>query len=226
MNKIISLCAILFWCLSISSVSKAQTPPSADERAQYSAFHKAVLDGDLSKVRQLVADGADIEERDDSGRTALHIATFYSHKKMFSFLVKAGSDVNAFEDDQYDVVTIAAVANDVEMLQLTLASGCNPKNTTSLYKGTALIASAHLGHTEVVDVLLKANSNVDHVNNLGWTALLEAVILGDGSSKYVKVVKSLLAFKADKNIADNQGVTPLEHARQRGYEEIIELLEK
>ena len=51
--------------------------------------------------------------------------------------------------------------------------------------------------------------DVDHVNDLGWTALLEAVILGDGGRAHTEIVRMLLAAKAIPNIADRQGVTPL-----------------
>jgi hypothetical protein len=65
---------------------------------------------------------------------------------------------------------------------------------------------------------------VNHVNRLGWTALLEAVILGDGSKTYQDIVRLLLDGKADPNIADREGVTPLAHAVRRGYREIVAML--
>jgi ankyrin repeat protein len=74
--------------------------------------------------------------------------------------------------------------------------------------------------------LLATKIDVDHVNNLGWTALLEAVILGDGGAAHTEIVRLLVAAKANPNIADRQGVTPLQHARSRGYREIAALLEK
>ena len=66
---------------------------------------------------------------------------------------------------------------------------------------------------------------VDHVNRLGWTALLEAVILSDGGPRHQDVVRALLEVGADRSIGDNDGVTALEHARARGYTEIAALLE-
>ncbi|WP_169545427.1 ankyrin repeat domain-containing protein [Sneathiella aquimaris] len=218
-------CTLFSIYLLSASDSKAQTPPSSDEVTQYSPFFKAVIEGDVEKTQKYISQGDDLEQRDTAGRTALHIAAYESNEEMFTLLVQAGSNVNAFENDEYDVVTIAAVANDIEMLELALSSGGDAKNTTSPYKGTALIASAHLGHVKVVEMLLKAGSNIDHVNNLGWTALLEAIILGNGSSNYIKVVELLMAFGADKAITDNQGVLPISHARQRGYTEIVHLLE-
>src|ERR1700681_582458 len=82
------------------------------------------------------------------------------------------------------MVTIAAVANDVEMLRIALTGGGSAKNITSPYDGTALIAAAHLGHAAVVRLLIDAGAALDHVHNLGWTALIEAVILGDGGKNH------------------------------------------
>ena len=88
--------------------------------------------------------------------------------------------MNALDNDAYDIVTIAAVANDLELVELALELGENAGNVTSPYDGTALIAAAHLGHHEVVKRLIAGGAPIDHINNLGWTALIEAVILGDG----------------------------------------------
>jgi ankyrin repeat protein len=77
---------------------------------------------------------------------------------------------------------------------------------------------------ETVRVLLEAGVAVDHVNNLGWTALLEAVILGDGSARYADIVRLLIAHHANLNLPDRQGVTALAHAQQRGQRAVSMLL--
>ena len=59
---------------------------------------------------------------------------------------------------------------------------------------------------------------------VGWTALLEAIILGDGGPAHTEIVRLLLAAGARHDIADAQGVTPLAHARQRGQGPIVGLL--
>ncbi len=73
-------------------------------------------------------------------------------------------------------------------------------------------------------MLLGSAIAVNHINNLGWTALLEAVILGDGGARHTEIVKLLIAHGANVNIADKQGVTPLAHAEQRGQRAIGEML--
>lgn len=212
-------------CILFGASSQAQTPPSSNEVEQFSPFHQAVYQGNIEDVISHIQNTNNLEQRDMFGRTAVHIATYQSEKEILEYLVKAGADVNAFENDQYDAVTIAAVANDLETLRTVLKLGGDPKNTTSPYDGTSLIAAAHLGHVDVVKALLIAGSNVDHINNLGWTALLEAIILGDGGSHHTSIVRDLLNHGADKSIADRRGTTPLMHARQYNYREMIELLE-
>jgi uncharacterized protein len=73
--------------------------------------------------------------------------------------------------------------------------------------------------------LLRTDIEVNHVNNPGWTALLEAIILGDGGRNHTEVVRLLVGAGADVNLADGEGVTPLEHARQRGYDKIVRILQ-
>jgi len=96
---------------------------------------------------------------------------------------------------------------------------------TSIYSGTALIAAAHLGHVEVVRRLIAAGAPLDHVNNLGWTALMESIVLGDGGNNHTETLRALVSAGADVNIADRSGVTPLQHARNRGFAAMVKILE-
>jgi len=133
---------------------------------------------------------------------------------------------NALERDRYDIVTIAAVANDVRSLDTALAIGARATNVTSRYDGTALIAAAHLGHDAVVRTLIRAGAPLDHVNNLGWTAVIESIVLGDGGPRHVATLKALVDAGADVNLADRSGTTPLALARGRGFREMVVLLER
>ena len=120
-------------------------------------------------------------------------------------LLRLGADANAFEAQKYDIVTIAAVADDVPMLKLALAGGGSAKNITSPYEGTALIAASHLGHDEVVRLLIAAQAPLDHVNNLGWTALIESIVLGNGGKRHIATLDALVKAGADVNRADRGG---------------------
>lgn len=202
----------------------AQTAPSEREIAAYDGLFRAAHEGDVAMIERLVAEGADVNARDARGRTPAHVAAFASEDDALRALAEAGADMNALEHRAYDVVTIAAVADDPELMSLAIELGNDPGLTTSPYDGTALIAAAHLGHAEVVRRLIDAGAPLDHINNLHWTAVMEAVVLGDGGQDHQAVLDALLTAGADRSLADRDGVTPLEHAEARGFAEMAERL--
>ena len=202
----------------------AQTAPSARDIAAHDGLHRAAHRDDAAEIVRLAAEGVDLNARDGAGRTPAHVAAFASADAALAALAAAGADMNALKDGRYDVVTIAAVANDPGLMSLALTLGNRPDLVTSIYDGTALIAAAHLGHHEVVARLAAAGAPLDHVNNLGWTALIEAVVLGDGGPDHQRTVQALVTAGADRSIPDRDGVTPLQHARARSYDAIAALL--
>ena len=216
--------SLLILALALPAAASAQLAPSSADIAGYTGLHRAAHLGDAALIRQLVADGADLTVREAHGRTPVHVAAFASHEAAIAALAEAGADMNALEDGLYDAVTIAAVADDPEMLSAALAAGNRADLVTSVYDGTALIAAAHLGHAEVVRRLIAAGAPLDHVNNLGWTALIEAVVLGDGGPAHVATARALLEAGADPDIPDRTGATPLQLARQRGYAGMADLI--
>ena len=162
------------------SAAFAQTPPTPTELSAYRGLHAAAAQGEVDDIQRLAQTGVDPNARDSNGRTPLHVAAFQGHGSVAQALIAAGSDPGLLDNQRYDAVTIAAVRDDVPTLKALLASGASAKLITSIYDGTALIAAAHLGHDGVIRELIRAGAPLDHVNNLGWTALIEAVILGDG----------------------------------------------
>jgi ankyrin repeat protein len=167
------LVSILLGVLFVSRIAVAQVAPSSSEVAAYRGLHAAAAKGDTTEIARLVKAGSPIDARDSRARTPLHVATYMRRPDAARALMRLGADPNALEAQQYDIVTIAAVANDVPMLKVALEGGCKATNVTSPYQGTALIAAAHLGHDEVVRILIAAKAPLDHVNNLGWTALID-----------------------------------------------------
>ncbi|MEH6834460.1 MULTISPECIES: ankyrin repeat domain-containing protein [Falsihalocynthiibacter] len=211
--------------LVLFGAAHAQTAPSRSDVASYVGLHRAAHEGQAGEIARLIAAGADPNVRDPAGRTPAHVAAFASHNNALTALAQGGADMNALEDGVYDVVTIAAVADDPDMVSLAMSLGNKADLITSVYDGTALIAAAHLGHAEVVARLVAGGAPLDHINNLGWTAVMEAVVLGNGGADHVRTVQILVEAGADISLSDRDGVTPLQHARSRGYAEIVSLLE-
>jgi uncharacterized protein len=203
----------------------AQVPPGTLEASQYQGLHAAAWRGDGPKIEKLAAANANLNARDPHGRTPLHVATFARQRGAIRALVKAGADINLLENDRYDGVTIASVADDDETLRVLLSLGASAKQVTSRYDGAALIAAAHLGHDGVVRQLIAAGAPLDHVNNLHWTAVIESIVLGDGGPGHQATLKALLEAGASLKLTDRQGQTPLQLARSRGYKDMVKLLE-
>jgi ankyrin repeat protein len=151
------------------------------------------------------------------------VATFAKQTEVIRALVSAGADINLLESDRYDAVTIASVADDEATLRTLLALGADAKQITSRYDGTALIAAAHLGHDGVVRQLIAAGAPLDHVNNLHWTAVIEAIVLGNGGARHQSTLKALIDAGANLQLKDAQGLTPLRLARQRGYTAMVNM---
>ena len=220
-------------CLALAGPASAQLPPSAGEAAAYQGLqeglyeglHAAAHRGDLVAIRKLATSKAALEARDGAGRTPLHVATFARQHHAVRALLQAGADHSALEQGRYDAVTIAAVADDEETLRVLLQGGASARLVTSRYDGTALIAAAHLGHVGVVRQLIKAGAPLDHVNNLHWTAVIEAIVLGDGGIRHQATLKALLEAGASTRLADRSGTTPLQLARARGYIAMAQMLQ-
>ncbi|HSE93480.1 MAG TPA: ankyrin repeat domain-containing protein [Methylomirabilota bacterium] len=203
-----------------SSVAGGREPTSRDLDLITTA-----ASGNTARVKRLLVAGASVRAADARGVTALIAAAYRNHVHVARVLIQAGADVNAQDRTRQSAFLIATSEGYVELLRLTLEGGADVRRTDS-YDGTGLIRAAHHGHVEVVRELLRAKTPIDHVNRLGWTALLEAIILGDGGPRHTETVRLLVEAGADVNLADGDGVTPLAHARRRGQTRIVEILER
>ena len=216
------MCA-LSWTglLFMASVSLAGAEPG--HRTGDQALIAVAERNDVEAVRQLLKEGASVRARDPQGRTALLAATYRNHVEIAKLLILTGSDVNTQDAMQNSPLLLAGASGYLDILRMTLAA--DPDFTIyNRYGGTALIPACERGHVEVVKELLKTKIDVNHVNRLGWTALLEAIILGDGGPTHQTIVGLLVAAGADLNLGDGDGVTPLRHARQKGYRVIADIL--
>jgi ankyrin repeat protein len=207
------------------AASLAQTPPSERELRIYAGLHDAAARGDAAEIEQLIAQGEKSNIQDANSRTPLHVAAFLRRHGAARALLRLGANPNALDAQRYDIITIAAVNNDLEMLNIALEAGGDARAITGPYKHTALMAAAHRGHVEIVRALIAAKAPLNHVNDFGRTALLEAVVLGNGGGNHRAAVEALVEAGADVTIPDRYGITALQHARTRGYSQIARILE-
>ncbi|UYM03437.1 ankyrin repeat domain-containing protein [Solicola gregarius] len=187
------------------------------------ALLDAAASGDADRAALAIRAGAELEVGDERGRTPLLVAVTNDRIDVARLLVALGADPDAL-DDQHDTPwLVTGVTGSVPMLEALLSADPD-LSIRNRYGGLSAIPASERGHVEYVRRVVRTDIDINHVNDLGWTALLEAVILGDGSRPYQEIVRILLAAGADPAIADGDGVTALQHAESSGQDGVANVL--
>ena len=184
----------------------------------------AAAAGDAAAVQDLLNRGASVRATDQNGRTPLTAAAYGNHVAVAEILLAAGAEPNEKDRTVQSpyLISTSEIGDDPALLDLLLGAGADVSSRDS-FNGTGLIRAADRGFPRIIERLLVTDIEVNHVNRLGWTALHEAIVLGDGGPQYVEVVQLLVAAGADVNLEGN-GRSPLQHATDRGYTGIAEVL--
>lgn len=215
----------LLWCNpSSANGDKMKINQSIFDRVLATAYA-----GDNQKLLEYSQSG-DINTLDRQGLSAVLQSVKDNRLDATKLLIEAGADVDAFDPDiaanviDQTAFLYAGAAGNNNALNILISANARV-DIYNYYGGTALIPAAEKGHVETVRLLLEeSNVDVNHVNNLGWTALMEAVLLSDGGPDHQQIVELLLKHGADRNIADRDGITVLQHAQLKGFAKIVQLL--
>lgn len=178
----------------------------------------AAFENDLTKVKDLIRNGEDVNQREEDGTTALDLAVAHGNLKMIRRLLRNGVNVNSTHTNGETALFWLTEENAVPTLQLLLRSGLNV-NHTNVDGDTPLIRFSTYGAYAVVNALIAQGANVNAANKSGRTALMEAA--GNGSTETVNI---LLAAGAIYGLLDANGDDALQLAKDRDQYDIADIL--
>lgn len=211
------LIAILALFLASRAVSASELPIVA-----------AAYNDDFDQVARLIADGAEVNKKNDYGVAALSLAAQSGHSKLIKLLLESGADPETSLKGGETVLMTAARTGKPESVELLLSHGANV-HARDWKEQDALMWAVADGHHEVVKLLLDAGADANRKLNSGFTPMLFAVRNG-----HSKVVETLIDHGIDPTIAStneskirkgiSKGTTPLRIAVENGHFETALLL--
>ncbi len=174
---------------------------------------------DGAAVRQLLADGANVDTRRADGATALLWAAHWDDLETVELLLESGADVNAADDHGVTPLMRAAENASIGAVEMLLAAGADP-NAAQTSGLTALMVAARTGSIEVVRSLLEHGADLNAATTeTSATALMWAV-----AAPHPAIVERLLEGGAEVDVSTTKGMTPLLTAAQQGDIEMARLL--
>ncbi len=190
-------------------------------------FLKAVENNDVETVTQLVQtlDKNNLHVVvNDQGQTPLMVAVLQNNLALTTILLEAGFDPNQ-KDVNHLSPFVAAAANGFDQVFSVLISAKPDPTQVNRFGGTALLPSSEKGYLKAVQMVLDYGVPVNHQNRLGWSALLEAVVLGDGGFLYQEIIRELVAYGADVHAIDFENKSAVQYALERNQTDVQRILE-
>lgn len=184
----------------------------------------AAEQGELAKLKSCLRQLVDINACNRQGQTAIILASLHKKYDCVATLIDAGVDINKQDQICLNPFLISCLNNDLTLLRLLLPARPD-LNRLTRFGGVGLTPACEKGHLAIVkELLTRTHINVNHTNFVGWTPLLEAIVLNDGGETQQTIVALLLEHGGSPHMTDKYGKTPLELAREKGFAEIAQLL--
>ena len=212
--------AVVVAMLALGVTSSAATRVNAAAESSGSAVADAVEHGEVSRVRALLAAGADVNAVQVDGMTALHWAAYSDDAETAALLVGAGANVNA--ENHYGVTALSLAATNRNALLVAVLLDAGADATASLEGGeTVLLTAARAGSLDVVEALLAKGADPNARERRQQTALMWAAAEG-----HAAVVEALVDAGAEINATLPSGFTPMFFAVREGHIAVVKTLVK
>nr|XP_020636635.1 ankyrin repeat domain-containing protein 26-like isoform X9 [Pogona vitticeps] len=166
-------------------------------------LHRAAAEGDLGRLRQLLTQKQDPDQRDRGGRTPLHLACANGCTEIVALLVDHKCQLNIYDGDKRSPLMKAVQCQQELCAIYLLEHGADP-NFVDVYSNTALHFAALNSSISIAKHLLDHNANIEAQNTDGSTPLIVAVVENNR-----EMVEFLLKKGASVHATDNAGRTPL-----------------
>lgn len=149
--------------------------PAQDNQTR--PLHEAAASGDVARLKQEIAKGANLNELDLGGQTALTRAVEMGQVEAVKILLEADANVNAKRSDGRTPLLVATMNAQKELVDLLLAKGADVKAKDD-GQWTALHAAAATPYLDLVEALVKAGADVNATDATGRTPLMIALQTG------------------------------------------------
>ena len=177
-----------------------------------------VKESKKGEVANWLNQGAQVNVKDDRGRTPLMVAAYCGNEEIVELLFGYGAAVEARDGNGYTALIIAADKGKEKIVELLLghSAAVDVKNRLG---SSALMRASSNGHKDVVGALLAKGADVDSKDSQGRTPLMNSAYYGNE-----EIVELLFGYGAAVDARDGKGYTALIIAADKGKEKVVELL--
>jgi serine/threonine-protein phosphatase 6 regulatory ankyrin repeat subunit B len=130
--------------------------------------------GDLSSVKKLIGETADLNAINSSGRTALFEAAWGGHTDIVKLLIEKGANVNSVDNAGYTAVMRAAEEGHDSTVKILLEKGADVNIRGKVRGTTALMLASEQGHLKVIEILIEHGAKINAIDQYEETALARA----------------------------------------------------
>lgn len=184
-----------------------------------SDVHEAAKQGDLAKLKTLIAENPDLANaKNENQETPLHAAVSGGHLDIVDLLIAAEADVNAVDNQKRTPLHLACYDGHKEIVEKLISHGADLEAKFS--NGTTpLFWAIPEGHTEVFELLVNRGADINAKTNDGANLLHTTALYGQKNMAEILIGKG-----ADVNRTSDDGTPPINYAAARGHREVLELL--